>query len=96
MHDNFRVLVSRAGLEGHGARRWPRPHDLHHSLAVRTLLGWHRAGYDVDAMLPLLSTSLGHTDPTDTYWYLQASPDLLAVVSQRLEHVLDPITEDRP
>src|SRR5262249_30011987 len=33
VHDNFRVLASRAGLEGHGPRRWPRPHDLRHSLA---------------------------------------------------------------
>jgi integrase len=96
VHDNFRVLASRAGLEGHGPRRWPRPHDLRHSLAVRTLTGWHRTGHDVDAMLPLLSTFLGHIDPADTYWYLQAAPELLAVVGQRLDLVLEPLVEDLP
>ena len=37
--------------------------------------------------LPLLSTFLGHTDPASTYWYLQAVPELLAVVSSRLERL---------
>jgi integrase/recombinase XerD len=94
VHDNFRVLATRAGLEGHGSRRWPRPHDLRHSLAVRTLATWYRAGYGVEAKLPLLSTFLGHIDPADTYWYLQATPELLGVVGQRLERVLAHVLED--
>lgn len=89
--DNFRDLITRAGLEGHGVRRWPRPHDLRHTLAVQTLAGWYRAGADVDAQMPLLSTFLGHINPADTYWYLQASPELLALAGHRLEDVLDHI-----
>lgn len=96
VHDNFRALITRVGLEGKGARRWPRPHDLRHSLAVHRLLAWHRAGADVDGKLPLLSTWLGHIDPTDTYWYLQATPELLTVVAQRLEPVLDHALKDLP
>jgi integrase len=94
VHDNFRALVTHIGLEGHGARRWPRPHDLRHSLAVHTLTTWHDAGADVEAKLPLLSTWLGHVDPSATYWYLQATPQLLRVVAQRLEPVLDRTFED--
>ena len=56
----------------------PRPHDLRHSFAVATLLDWYRDGGDVEARLPLLSTYLGHVDPTSTYWYLHAAPELLA------------------
>jgi hypothetical protein len=37
--------------------------------------------------MPLLSTYLGHTDPASTYWYVQAVPELLAVVSGRLERL---------
>jgi hypothetical protein len=37
--------------------------------------------------MPLLSTFLGHTDPASTYWYLQGVPELLAVVSIRLERL---------
>lgn len=90
VHDNFAELVRRASLEGRGERCRPRPHDLRHSFAVRTLLGWYRAGADVEASLPLLSTWLGHVDPAATYWYFEAAPELLAVAAQRLEHVLRP------
>lgn len=87
-HAAFRTLVRDAGLEGRGGRCRPRPHDLRHSFAVTTLLDWYRAGADVDARLPLLSTYLGHVDPASTYWYLQAAPELLALAGQRLDQVL--------
>ena len=32
-----------------------------------------------------LSTYLGHTTPTDTYWYIEAVPDLLRLASDRAE-----------
>jgi integrase/recombinase XerD len=54
---------------------------------VNTLLGWYRAGVDVEARLPLLSTYLGHVDPANTYWYLTATPELMQVVAQRLDSV---------
>lgn len=83
-HDTFRVLVKKAGLEGRSERCRPRPHDFRHTMAVRTLLGWYRSGEDIDAKLPLLSTYLGHRDPASTYWYLQASPELLRLAAERL------------
>ncbi|TVS76937.1 hypothetical protein [Mycobacterium helveticum] len=55
---------------------------------MRQLLDWHRQGVDVDAKLPLLSSVLGHANPACTYWYLQASPELLAVAGDRLADVL--------
>jgi integrase len=74
---------------GHSGPR-PRParvriNDLRHSFAVTTLLDWHADGADVDARLPLLSAYLGHADPAATYWYLQACPELMAVVAARME-----------
>jgi integrase/recombinase XerD len=88
VHDTFPQLIRRAGLEGRGERARPRPHDLRHSFAVRTLLDWHHAGADVDRQLPLLSTYLGHVGPESTYWYLQAVPELLALVARDLDGVL--------
>jgi integrase len=61
-------------------------HDLRHSFAVKTLLGWYRDGRDVQARMPLLSTYLGHVDPAATFWYLSATPELLALAADRLEH----------
>ena len=78
-------LVQQAGLRPRSARCRPRPHDLRHSFAVTTLLGWYRDGGDVQARMPLLSTYLGHVDPGNTYWYLSAAPELLALVAARLE-----------
>jgi hypothetical protein len=52
---------------------------------VNTLLGWYRDDADVQALLPLLSTYLGHTDPRHTYWYLSAAPELLALAADRMQ-----------
>jgi integrase len=78
-------LVRRAGLQPRSANCRPRPHDLRHSFAVRTLLGWYRDGADVAARMPLLSTYLGHVHPANTYWYLSAAPELLVLVAVRLD-----------
>jgi integrase/recombinase XerD len=94
-HDTFRVLVRCAGLEGRSERCRPRPHDLRHTMALRTLLGWYRAGADVDVKLPLLSTYLGHRDPVSSYWYLQAAPELLALAGERLGSLQPDRTEGR-
>lgn len=83
----FAKLIRQVGLEGAGERVRPRPHDLRHTMAVRTLLDWIAAGEDVDRRMPELSTLLGHTDPASTYWYLEAVPELMALVSRRLERV---------
>ncbi len=80
----FIRLIAHVGLEGRGARARPRPHDLRHTVAVRTLLDWYDAGEDIDRRMPLLSTYLGHVSPVHTYWYLEAVPELLARVSDRL------------
>jgi integrase/recombinase XerD len=78
-------LVRRAGLQPRSAKCRPRPHDVRHSFAVRTLLGWYRDGADVAACMPLLSTYLGHVHPANTYWYLSAAPELLSLVAARLD-----------
>lgn len=83
-HRTFRKAVIAAGI-GEGARARPRIHDLRHAFAVRTLLGWYRTGCDVEALLPRLSTYLGHREPRFTYRYLTATPELLGYAASRLE-----------
>ena len=58
----FRRLCDATGV-GAGAPFTPRLHDFRHSLAVNTLLDWYRAGVDVHAPPPALSTYLGHRTP---------------------------------
>jgi integrase len=85
LNRTFTQLVREVGLEGRGARARPRPHDLRHALAVHTLVDWHEAGEDIDRRMPLLSAFLGHVDPASSYWYLEAVPELLELISRRLE-----------
>ncbi len=88
----FRLLRDRAGLIDHPGSRRPRLHDIRHSFAVKTMLDSYRTGSDPVARMSLLSTYLGHADPGNTYWYLSAAPELLALAAQRLE---DDLTEAR-
>jgi integrase/recombinase XerD len=79
----FRVITGLVGLRTDTAR--PRIHDLRHSFAVRTLIDGHRNGLDISALLPVLSTYLGHVEPANTYWYLSAVPELMQLAAVRLE-----------
>jgi len=89
IHETFNRLVAIAGLSPRPGGRRPRPHDLRHAFAVRTLLDWYRDGLDVQARLPLLSTWLGHVNPASTFWYLTAAPELLALAADRLDPTLE-------
>jgi len=82
----FQGLRGRVGITWPSKRRAPRLHDLRHSFSVKTVTGWYKAGLDVEVHLPLLSTYLGHSNPSHTYWYLSASPELLALAAGRREH----------
>jgi integrase/recombinase XerD len=84
--DRLRRLT---GLAGRSGLRPARLHDLRHSFVLRTLLNWYGAGADVAAQLPLLSTFLGHVDPSDTYWYFEAAPELLALAAERVNQEWD-------
>lgn len=66
------------------ARRPPRLHDLRHTFAVNSVQDWHRDGIDIIRQLPALATYLGHRDPSSSYYYLTATPDLLALAASRL------------
>ena len=81
----FRKLVRLVGLAPRSTRCRPRIHDQRHSFTVATLVEWYRAGIDVAARLPALSTWLGHVDPAATYWYLSAAPELMELAAARLD-----------
>lgn len=82
----FAKISQQIGLrtvaKGHG--RGPRIHDMRHRFAARTLIEWYRTGVDVERELPKLATYLGHVHVNETYWYLEAVPELLQLATQRL------------
>ena len=75
-------LGFRSMAKSHG--RGPRLHDMRHRFAARTLIHWYRAGLDVERELPKLATYLGHVHVNETYWYLEAVPELLQLATDRV------------
>jgi integrase/recombinase XerD len=78
------VGLRKPGKGRHG--RGPRLHDIRHRFAVCTLLNWYRAGLDVEREIPKLATYLGHVHVNDTYWYIEAVPELLELAAGRLDY----------
>jgi integrase len=89
---NFAAVSQALGLRQaqkyHKHGRGPRIHDLRHTFAVRTIIGWYRKGLDPDREMIKLSTYLGHAKPELTYWYIEAVPELLQLASRRAERAL--------
>jgi integrase/recombinase XerD len=81
----FVRLSRETGLRGLHDSRGPRMHDFRHRRAVCALIQWYREGKDVEQLLPVLSTYLGHVKVSDTYWYLTAVPELLQLAMARVE-----------
>jgi integrase len=76
----FGAACKLAGLDN-GKRL--RPHDLRHRFAVTRLAVWHREHADIQALLPLLATYLGHARYSDTAYYITATADLLGMAADR-------------
>ncbi len=80
----FHSLVKRVPLRLKPGQR-ARIHDLRHLHAVRALETCP-GGYDrVTRHILALSTYLGHAHVADTYWYLQATPHLMAGIADACE-----------
>lgn len=85
VRDTFIKLSRQIGLRGPDQGYGPRLQDLRHRFAVRTMLDGYRTGADTEALLPKLSTYLGHASVQSTYWYLTAVPELLQLAAERFE-----------
>lgn len=92
----FSRLRKQAGIRRlDGATFGPRIHDLRHTFAVHRLELWYREGADVQRLLPLLATYLGHVDVSQTQRYLSMTPELLFEASRRFEnYALSEVSHD--
>ncbi len=82
----FILLARKAGVRGGPDEPGPRLHDLRHGFAVSALEGsLSSSRKDVGRHMLALSTTLGHVNVTDTYYYLEATPVLMRQVSEATE-----------
>lgn len=80
----FKSLLKAANIAPDRPRR-PRIHDLRHTFATRAL---ERCGADrgpIARHFVALSTYLGHSEPKHTYWYLEATPQLMSSIAAAAE-----------
>jgi hypothetical protein len=57
---------------------------------VRRIVQWQAQGIDIDQAMLSLSTYVGHAMVTNTYWYLSAVPELMALAAGRFESTMSP------
>ena len=81
----FAGLRKQLGWHNRGTHHAPRIHDLRHTFVVRRIVQWQAQGVDVDQAMLSLSTYVGHAMVTNTYWYLSAVPELMALAAGRFE-----------
>lgn len=80
VNHTFRRILKISGV-GAGRSRPPRIHDLRHTFATRALERCPHAHKDVGRHFVGLATYLGHAEIGHTYWYLEASPELLTGIA---------------
>jgi integrase len=85
VHWVFRQLGNRLGWIARGSYLMPRIHDLRHTFICKRVRLWHEQGADIDNAMLSLATYVGHVKVSDTYWYLTAVPDLMAIAGHNFE-----------
>jgi integrase len=89
----FQQLRAELGWVARGGHAAPRIHDLRHTFICKRVTLWQRDGADIDHAMIALSTYVGHSKVSHTYWYLTAVPDLMAVTANRFERYAFQATE---
>jgi integrase len=74
----------RTAKDGRRIGRGPRLQDFRHTFATRRIIKWYQAGLDVNRELPKLTSYLGHSNVSHTYWYIEAVPELLQLATEHM------------
>jgi len=85
VYRHFRQFLHTCSIPHGGRGKGPRVHDIRHTFAVHRLEQWYREGADLNAMLPVLATYLGHQRLTGTQRYLRLTPDIFPDITAQLE-----------
>jgi integrase/recombinase XerD len=83
----FRRIRQLAGIAP-SRERPPRIHDMRHSFATRALEQCSTRREAVGRHFVALATYLGHSDIAHTYWYLEATPELMTGISDAAEAMI--------
>lgn len=83
VNKTFRQVLRLAGILPDN--RCPRIHDLRHTFATRALEKCAMEHKLVSRYFVALATYMGHADIAHTYWYLEATPELMVGIATATE-----------
>lgn len=89
----FHAIATKAGLPRETGRPRATLHALRHTFAVRALETCPDGRDRITQHMLALSTYLGHSKVADTYWYLEATPELMGQIAERCESF---VTGEKP
>lgn len=96
VYQRYRTYLQTAGISHGGKGCGPRLHDIRHTFAVHVLQKWISDGLDLTAMIPILSTYMGHSGIKSTARYLRLTsevyPELLEKVETACAYVIPEVT----
>jgi integrase len=78
----FRKSIEKVGIQRHSGLPRPTIHALRHTFAVRALETCPDDRDRITQHMVALSTYLGHSDIKHTYWYLEATPELMRNIAE--------------
>ena len=82
----FKTAIDMIGLQKGPGLQSPTPRSLRHTFAVRALEACPDGRNRITKHMLALSTYLGHSSVKSTYWYLEATPDLMRDISECCEN----------
>ena len=95
LRNSFHKVLTNSGIAYLGPGKGPRLHDLRHSYIILKMMLWYEQGADLSAMLPILSTYVGHVSLTSTQYYLRLTEDMLSGVLNSYEKRFGVLIQER-
>lgn len=83
--ETFHQVLKAAGIPHRPHRRRLRLMDLRHTFAVRALEGSPETRDAIGRHTLALTTYMGHACVSDTYWYLETTPQLMTDIANACE-----------
>ena len=97
LEKTMHIMRLKAGIQESGEIS-PRPYDFRHTFATHRLYRWMKEGKDLNAMMPYLSAYMGHSQLSDTYYYIHLVPGMFEEMSgfdfSMTEHLLPEVMPD--
>ena len=85
VYQRYRRYLEVAGISHGGKGQGPRLHDIRHTFAVHVLQKWIKEEEDLTAMLPILSTYMGHKTVRSTALYLRLTAEVYPELMKKVE-----------